>query len=33
MAIAARLYMSDYDGGLFHHHEGWVLALRVQQLS
>jgi prepilin-type N-terminal cleavage/methylation domain-containing protein len=25
VAIAARLYMSDYDGGLFHHHEGWVL--------
>jgi prepilin-type N-terminal cleavage/methylation domain-containing protein/prepilin-type processing-associated H-X9-DG protein len=25
LAIAATLYMSDYDGGLFHHHEGWVL--------
>ncbi|MGO8927824.1 MAG: prepilin-type N-terminal cleavage/methylation domain-containing protein [Limisphaerales bacterium] len=25
VAVAARLYMSDYDGGLFHHHEGWVL--------
>jgi len=25
VAIAARLYMSDYNGGLFHHHEGWVL--------
>jgi prepilin-type N-terminal cleavage/methylation domain-containing protein/prepilin-type processing-associated H-X9-DG protein len=25
VAIAARLYMSDYDGGLFHHHEWWVL--------
>ena len=25
VAMAARLYMSDYDGGLFHHHEGWVL--------
>src|SRR5260221_411680 len=25
LAIAARLYMDDYDGGLFHHHEGWVL--------
>jgi len=25
LAIAARLYMDDYNGGLFHHHEGWVL--------
>ncbi len=25
VAVAARLYMADYDGGLFHHHEGWVL--------
>jgi prepilin-type N-terminal cleavage/methylation domain-containing protein/prepilin-type processing-associated H-X9-DG protein len=25
VALAARLYMSDYNGGLFHHHEGWVL--------
>lgn len=25
LAIAARLYMDDHDGGLFHHHEGWVL--------
>jgi prepilin-type processing-associated H-X9-DG protein/prepilin-type N-terminal cleavage/methylation domain-containing protein len=25
LAIAARLYMDDYGGGLFHHHEGWVL--------
>ena len=25
VAIAARLYMNDYNGGLFHHHEGWVL--------
>ena len=25
VALAARLYMSDYDGGLFHHHEDWVL--------
>jgi prepilin-type N-terminal cleavage/methylation domain-containing protein/prepilin-type processing-associated H-X9-DG protein len=25
IAIAARLYMDDYGGGLFHHHEGWVL--------
>jgi prepilin-type processing-associated H-X9-DG protein len=23
--MAARLYMDDNDGGLFHHHEGWVL--------
>ncbi len=25
LATAARLYMDDNDGGLFHHHEGWVL--------
>jgi len=25
VAIAARLYMDDNNGGLFHHHEGWVL--------
>jgi len=25
IGISARLYMDDYDGGLFHHHEGWVL--------
>ncbi len=25
IATAARLYMDDYGGGLFHHHEGWVL--------
>ena len=25
LAYAARLYMDDYNGGLFHHHEGWVL--------
>jgi prepilin-type processing-associated H-X9-DG protein/prepilin-type N-terminal cleavage/methylation domain-containing protein len=25
VAIAGRLYMDDYNGGLFHHHEGWVL--------
>jgi prepilin-type N-terminal cleavage/methylation domain-containing protein/prepilin-type processing-associated H-X9-DG protein len=25
IALAARLYMDDYNGGLFHHHEGWVL--------
>ncbi len=25
VSLAARLYMDDYDGGLFHHHEGWVL--------
>src|ERR1043165_1067161 len=25
LALGARLYMDDYDGGLFHHHEGWVL--------
>jgi prepilin-type processing-associated H-X9-DG protein/prepilin-type N-terminal cleavage/methylation domain-containing protein len=25
IALAARLYMDDNNGGLFHHHEGWVL--------
>src|SRR2546422_10744345 len=25
VALAARLYMDENDGGLFHHHEGWVL--------
>lgn len=25
VAVAARLYMDDYNGSLFHHHEGWVL--------
>ena len=25
VALAARLYMDDYNGGLFHHHEQWVL--------
>src|SRR5947209_5303274 len=25
VATASRLYMDDYNGGLFHHHEGWVL--------
>ena len=25
IALAARLYMEDNDGSLFHHHEGWVL--------
>ncbi len=25
VGLAARLYMDDYNGGLFHHHEGWVL--------
>ena len=25
LAIAGRLYMDDNGGGLFHHHEGWVL--------
>src|SRR5947199_10017949 len=25
VAIAARLYMDDNNGGMFHHHEGWVL--------
>jgi len=25
IGLASRLYMDDFDGGLFHHHEGWVL--------
>jgi len=25
IGAAASLYMSDYNGGFFHHHEGWVL--------
>lgn len=25
IGLAARLYMEDWDGALFHHHEGWVL--------
>jgi prepilin-type N-terminal cleavage/methylation domain-containing protein len=25
LGLAATLYMMDYEGGLFHHHEGWVL--------
>jgi prepilin-type N-terminal cleavage/methylation domain-containing protein/prepilin-type processing-associated H-X9-DG protein len=25
LAMAARMYMDDYNGGLFHHHEDWVL--------
>src|SRR5262245_19717564 len=25
IGLAARLYMDDHDGSLFHHHEGWVL--------
>lgn len=25
LATATRLYMDDNNGGLFHHHEGWVL--------
>ncbi len=25
IGIAARMYMDDNKGGLFHHHEGWVL--------
>ena len=25
VALAARLYMDDHQGELFHHHEGWVL--------
>jgi prepilin-type N-terminal cleavage/methylation domain-containing protein/prepilin-type processing-associated H-X9-DG protein len=25
VALATRLYMDDYNGSFFHHHEGWVL--------
>jgi len=25
IGLAARLYMDDFNGALFHHHEGWVL--------
>jgi prepilin-type N-terminal cleavage/methylation domain-containing protein/prepilin-type processing-associated H-X9-DG protein len=25
IGLAARLYMDDYGGSMFHHHEGWVL--------
>jgi prepilin-type N-terminal cleavage/methylation domain-containing protein/prepilin-type processing-associated H-X9-DG protein len=25
IGMAARMYMDDYGGSLFHHHEGWVL--------
>ncbi len=25
ISLASILYMADYNGGLFHHHEGWVL--------
>ncbi len=25
IGMAARMYMMDYDGSLYHHHEGWVL--------
>lgn len=25
IGMAARMYMDDWEGGLFHHHEGWVL--------
>ena len=25
LGLAARLYMDDNDGEMFHHHEGWVL--------
>ncbi len=34
LALAARLYMDDHDGGLFHHHEAWVLddGTQVEQL-
>ena len=35
IGAAASLYMADYNGGLFHHHEGWVLddGSQVDQLT
>jgi prepilin-type N-terminal cleavage/methylation domain-containing protein/prepilin-type processing-associated H-X9-DG protein len=34
LGIAARLYLDDNDGEMFHHHEGWVLddGTQVEQL-
>lgn len=34
LGLAANLYMSDNGGGMFHHHEGWVLddGTQVEQL-
>ena len=34
VSLGARLYMDDHQGGLFHHHEGWVLddGTQVDQL-
>lgn len=34
LALAARMYMDDHNGSLFHHHEGWVLddGTQVEQL-
>ena len=34
VSLAARLYMDDHSGGMFHHHEGWVLddGTQVDQL-
>jgi prepilin-type N-terminal cleavage/methylation domain-containing protein len=31
IALGARLYMDDNNGGLFHHHEGWVLGDGTQE--
>src|ERR1700757_4959651 len=34
LGLAANLYMSDNNGSMFHHHEGWVLddGTQVDQL-
>jgi prepilin-type N-terminal cleavage/methylation domain-containing protein/prepilin-type processing-associated H-X9-DG protein len=34
LGVAGRMYMSDHRGGMFHHHEGWVLddGTQVDQL-
>src|SRR5262245_1238990 len=34
LGIAARLYLDENDGEMFHHHEGWVLddGTQVEQL-
>jgi prepilin-type N-terminal cleavage/methylation domain-containing protein/prepilin-type processing-associated H-X9-DG protein len=34
IGVSARMYMDDYRGGMFHHHEGWVLddGTQVDQL-
>src|ERR1051326_5927602 len=31
IGTAATLYMADYNGSLFHHHDGWVLDDRSEE--